>query len=291
SNRRRRWQAVLRAVCWQVDKRLRGRPWDVPLPGGMRVRCYPDSQSATLSLYCHGLYDYDEMRFVLDYLRPGDRFLDIGANVGIYSLLAASAVGPEGAVDAFEPVPATLERLRENLRLSGVQNIQVHPLAVGATAGEVFLETGNDAMNHMLASSELPGSERPGLPSGEQTGAQTGLPSAERTMAVRCVALDEYLPDRQYAMGKIDIEGAELLALRGARRMLAAANPPVWLLEMNGLCGRYGHTPAQLSEWLAEHGYRLARYDADRRQLVYGDQLWTRHDNLLAVSGTISGFH
>jgi FkbM family methyltransferase len=186
ANRDRRLASIARAVRWQVHKRLIGGSWEVQVPGGARIRCYPDSQSATLLLYCNGLYDYREMRFVRDYLRPGDRFLDIGANVGIYTLLGTLAVGPTGSVDAFEPVPATLQRLRENLRLNAVQNVHVHEAAVGAEAGMVLFEIGNDAMNHLA---------------GETGTSESGASETARTLEVNCVVLDDYLSDPSYALG------------------------------------------------------------------------------------------
>ncbi len=280
ANRHRQLSAVMRAAGWQIDKHLRGRHRDVPLAGGMRVRCYPDSQSATLLLYCNGLYDYDEMRFVQDYLRPGDRFLDIGANVGIYSLLASSIVGSQGQVDAFEPVAATLPRLRENLQLNGVENVRVHELAVGSESGVVRFETGQDAMNHMVADPPRPTDE---LLEPTPTRPQHGK-SESKPDCVPCVALDEYLQGQEFALAKIDIEGAEPLAFQGAQRMLRSANPPVWLLEINGLTRRFGFTQQQLEDLLADHGFDLARYDSDRRQLIYGQQLWRDHDNLLAIA-------
>jgi FkbM family methyltransferase len=77
-----------------------------------------------------------------DYLRglralcEGDRVVDIGANIGAFTVLAASKVGPSGRVFAFEPDPTTCERLRENVRLNRLENVVVENCAVGAAAGE-----------------------------------------------------------------------------------------------------------------------------------------------------------
>ena len=266
ANRQRRFASLARALHWQLHKRFRGGSWEVELPGGMRVRCYADSQSATLLLYCNGLYDYHEMRFVCDYLRPGDRFLDIGANVGIYTLLAASVVGETGAIDAFEPVPSTLGRLRENLRLNSVETVRIHEAAVGAEAGTVEFEIANDAMNHMVQPSQA-------------------RPNAAAA-TVECVVLDDYLDGNSYSLGKIDIEGAEPLAMQGARRMLEAANPPVWLVEINGLLRRFGFDEDGFERYLSDLGFDLAWYDSDRRELTFGPRQWREHDNLLAVART-----
>jgi len=273
ANRGRRMRCVARAISWQLARRMTARPRDVAVFGdGMRLRCYPDSQSVALALYTGGWADWHEMGFIKRYLRPGDAFLDVGANVGVYSLLAAWRVGATGRIDAFEPAPETLERLRENLAISGVSNVHVHALAVSDRAGHVRFVSGSDAMNHLAADGDG-GDSHDG---GERA----------RIIDVPCDLLDRQVGDRRYAMGKIDIEGAEPLALRGARRMLAAANPPVWLLEMNGRLRQFGCTEDEFAAWLGEAGYRLALYDADRGELTFSDRPWRERENVLAVAET-----
>ena len=78
----------------------------------MTLRCYPDSPSASAMIYCHDSPDFHEMNFIRRYLRAGDTFLDIGANIGVYSLLAASRVGPSGRVVAFEPAKQASKKNR-----------------------------------------------------------------------------------------------------------------------------------------------------------------------------------
>jgi FkbM family methyltransferase len=72
----------------------------------------------------------------LEALGPGDHVVDIGANIGAFAVLAGSKVGPSGRVFAYEPDPATCERLRANVRLNGLENVVVENIAVGAAAGE-----------------------------------------------------------------------------------------------------------------------------------------------------------
>jgi FkbM family methyltransferase len=188
------------------------------------------------------------MRFFQHYLRPGDAFLDVGANEGIYTLLAASRLGKSGSIDSFEPNPGPLARLRENIALNGLDAVRVHPVAVGAEPGTVRFML-DDQRSHIDAASEH----------GE---------SAEVSM----VRLDDELSGRRYAAGKMDIEGAEPLAMRGAERMLSEANPPVWLLEVQGHVARYGLSEEEFFDWLAAHGYDLATYDSEARRLCYLDR-------------------
>lgn len=231
----------------------------------MRLRCYPDSASATLAVYYRGLPDYHEMTFMRHYLRPGDGFIDVGANIGVYTLLAASLVGDGGVIECFDPDPLAVTRLRENLAVNNVATARVYAAAVGAAASaSVPFVTERDSTGRI----------------------RTPFDDGEPVLGVPCVQLDRMLAERRYAMGKLDIEGAEPLALMGGENGLARQNPPVWQLEINGLLHAYGFTEQGLAEWLAERGYACAVYDADRRELRFGERPWEERPNVLAVASS-----
>jgi FkbM family methyltransferase len=202
------------------------------------------------------------MQFMRHYLRPGDCFVDVGANIGTYALLAASLTGPSGRVDAFEPGPVALERLRENVALNGFHWINIHEEAVGSESGLIQFVSDQDVLNRM-ASVPVP----------------AGL-----TRQVPCVRLDDAVGDRHYSMGKMDIEGAEPMALQGAGRLISTRNPAVWLLEINGKLRDYGFSESELAEWLSRHGYDLALYDADERTLTPAKEPWLIRDNAFAIA-------
>ena len=82
-----------------------GRPLDLSVYGSMSFRAYRNSTQPGRFIYFGGLPDYEEMTFMKRFLRPGDGFIDGGANEGMFTLLAAQLVGPSGAVHAFEAVP------------------------------------------------------------------------------------------------------------------------------------------------------------------------------------------
>jgi FkbM family methyltransferase len=264
ANRGRAGRALARAVAWQLWKRATGQPLTILVFDGVRLRCHTDSACASLALYAHGGYcDLGPMRFMERYLRPGDGFLDVGANIGLYSLLAASLVGA-GRVDAFEPVEPALGRFRENMALNGYSDVRLHALAVTDHGGEVPFTTDYDALNNIALGA-----------------------GGERTRMVPCVRLDEFVAGRRYALGKIDVEGRELLALRGAEGLLAEAKPPVWQLELLPLfeaSNPGGLDNGALASWLAERGYDLASYDPGRGVLDWSDRPWRRDFNVLAVA-------
>ena len=109
-----------------------------PIPGGARFRLdlwtYPDCCMAV------GLYELDTLRLLRAFLKPGDHFVDCGANIGYFTFAAVKAVGPAGRVDAFEPDPVNRARLEENLAANGSPaNVHVHPVALSDHSGEATL--------------------------------------------------------------------------------------------------------------------------------------------------------
>lgn len=254
--------ALIRAIYWQVAKRLTGRPIDIRYHG-LKLRCYPDSHSASRAIYFSGLPDYREMRFILDFLRPGDQFIDVGANVGLYTLLALSAVGPTGFVHAFEPNSAVIHILNESLQLNAAENVTVHPVGLGDTERRGgFTITEDDCTAHLV---DLSSSH-----------AETDIPIGR---------LDQILNNVPYAMAKFDIEGYEPFAIRGASRLLQEHNPPVMLVEMTGFSKRYGITTPDFIAELDQIGYFTAVYHPDKREIQPTIRPWEIPvENVLAVS-------
>jgi FkbM family methyltransferase len=199
ANRHHRGRALARAVGWQLHKRVIRRPREITVYSGMKIRCYPKSNSASNLFYFGQYYEYDEMRLLARYLRPGDGFIDGGANIGTYSLLAAGIVGPGGRIDAFEPDPESARRFRENATLNGLAWVELHEAALTERSGTVSFLTGGDVTNRIRPRSAM----------------ETGQ------IEVTCVSLDMAVPpDARYAMAKLDLEGAEVAALRGAEHHL-----------------------------------------------------------------------
>lgn len=120
-------QGILKFISWQLYKRLTKKYIDLQLVDSIKIRCHPDSRSAAAALYC-GLYDYHDMNFLLRYLRAEDSFLDIGANIGIYTLLAASII-KSGIIYSFEALPKNYTRLEENLKINQLEQVKTYLLA------------------------------------------------------------------------------------------------------------------------------------------------------------------
>jgi FkbM family methyltransferase len=264
ANKGRRFSALGKTVAWQAYKRTVGMPFSLSVYDGLKFRCYPDSTEPGRFLYYGGLPDFEEMQFMRRYLRPGDSFIDCGANVGIYTLLAASLVGPEGAVHSFEPTPKSVARLVENVLLNQLTQVTIHTSAVSSSMAEVVFVIGRD------------------------TGAGNRMETAEdegvASVAVVSVPLDDVLVDQQFAMAKFDVEGAEGLALQGARRLLESGNPPVLQLELvERFVRRFGSSVADIVDFLAKCGYDVALYDPATNRLRFSSEFAGATTDILAI--------
>ncbi len=271
ANRRGRLRALGRFFGWQFAKRAFKRPITIAFHNG-RLRCYPDSTSTSGALYFNGYPDYWEMKFLQAYLRSGDHFLDIGANSGVYSVLACAYVGPTGSVDAFEPHERTALRIEEQAALNGLDNLRVHRMAVSDQDGSMaFGFSRSDATLHL---------RRPGEMAAEASGE-----ARDEVAQVRSITLDNFAGYQQYAAAKMDIEGAEPMALAGAAERLKQANPPVWLLELAGYSTCYGISSEDVVRQLAAAGFDCAIYHPESATLHYTDEPWRQGvQNVLAIA-------
>lgn len=257
-NRQNRLAALKRALRWRAHLCFSNEPYTTEIFGRLKFRV-PDADVSRSVMYFGEWFEYDEMKFVAEYLRCGDSVLDVGANAGIYTLLAASIVGPAGHVDAVEPVPATGRRLLENVRINEFEDVvQLHDVAVGETNGFAQMTSASDATNHVMCSADDAGG-----------------------VSVPCVRLDTLMSSRTYAFAKLDVEGMELPALKGAINQIMAGNPPVWMIEVNGSQFRYGITVEELFAWVQAHGYDVAKYHHSTRTFVVTDKPW---DNVFLVN-------
>ena len=175
------------------------------LPGGGRMNCNFDVPYE--AMVWARQEEETELRALQALLSPGDHFVDCGANVGLWSLVAAGRVGPLGRVTAFEPNPSAYLRLSQNVSASGEvgRRITTINVAVAAEAGQVSFEPGEHHNLGRIVADQAPG-----------------------RIVVPAVSLDQQLGDVPVHALKLDIEGGEAAALRGATRLLSVQRPRVW---------------------------------------------------------------
>lgn len=138
----RRSRNIARFLAWQLGSRLTDKPRVFELANGAKMLAKAGMTGATGNLYV-GLHEFAEMAFLLHFLRPGDLFADVGANVGSYSVLAGAGVGAD--VIVFEPGEA-FRWLVRNLQLNELRKAQARRTAVGAACGTVAFTAGARAV-------------------------------------------------------------------------------------------------------------------------------------------------
>ena len=223
-------RSLLRYVRWQVRSRLGRPPLLVRFVDETRVEVERGGGSSLAAFL--PLHEFSEMRFLLLALRPGDLVVDVGANVGLHTVLAA-ACGAE--VVALEPLPAARAMLERNVARNGFSG-RVNVLAAGAAAtrGELTFTDGPSCLNHVVGAGESP-----------------DVP----VRMVPVVPLDDVVPaGRPVVMLKIDVEGFEAEVLRGATRLLADPALQAVIVETQGYDARYGR-PGEALRILSAAGF------------------------------------
>jgi FkbM family methyltransferase len=191
-----------------------------------------------------GLYERELRESVLSQLRSGDVFVDVGANVGFWSLPAAA----RGAtVISFEPNPYAAGLLRWNASLNTGVGVELREKAVGSGAGELNLYAFD-----LEAGSSMTTANRAALPT---LAAEWGAGSDEiEAITVPVVTLDDELESVDVL--KIDVEGHEEHALQGARRVLTELRPRLVVIELIGTTfGHEGNCPERTAALLNDYGY------------------------------------
>ena len=240
-NRKTPLAALGRFVKWQLGSRLLPGAVALPFVEDTRLLVRRGMTGATGNLYC-GLHEFEDMALVLHALRPGDLFIDIGANVGSYTVLAAGVAGAD--VIALEPVPTTFERLLDNIHINPIRG-KVEPklMAVGAATGTVRFTNGLDTVNHVC------------------TQAETGI-------EVPLETLDKLLCGLSPALIKVDVEGYESAVVKGGVNTLAQSGLLAVLMEFNGSGGRYGYDEDKLLADLLAMGFTSCVYRPFERRIA-----------------------
>ncbi|CAN5214036.1 FkbM family methyltransferase [soil metagenome] len=243
-NRGRKMEALLRAIRWQLASRLVSGDVVHEWINGSKflVRC--GETGLTGNIYV-GLQEFSDMAFLLHMLRPDDLFVDVGANVGSYTILACAAVGARGC--SIEPVPATFHRLVENVRLNHLESsVDCFNVGISSAPGNLRFSSDMDVGNRALVKDE----QRAG------------------DIEVPATTLDALLAGRSPRLIKIDVEGYESAALAGAGTTLRNPDLHAVIMEVNGSGEKYGFVESKLFEVMDGFGFAAFSYVPAERELV-----------------------
>lgn len=200
---------------------------------------------ATGNIY-FGLHEFEEMGFLLHFLRREDLFVDVGANVGSYTVLASGVCGAKSI--CFEPVPNTFEHLANNIVVNKLNAlVTLYNESVGATRGSLGFTSGLDTVNHVVPHAES---------------------EADKTIQVKVDSLDAKLQENYSNMLiKIDVEGFETAVLEGMQNTFAKDCVKTIIIELNGSGTRYGFSDEIIHQQLTNHHFLPYSYNPLKRKL------------------------
>ena len=235
-------KAYLRYFGWQILKRsglnLRYRFFE-----DCRIRVKNKFSNSSACAYV-GLPEFSCKAFLLHFLREGDMFVDAGANIGLYSILAAKCCGAK--VLAFEPEPSAFRELQNNVSLNDISDlVTCHQIALGGEAYQLKITTNYGVQNHL----RFPDDE------------------TEPGVVVDVRPLDDFCEKEKPVLLKIDVEGFESEVVYGSLMTIAQPEVKVIILERMGLGRRYEFDEDELHTNLLKLDFECYSYLPFERRL------------------------
>lgn len=201
--------------------------------GSFEMRVDPHD---SLNLVVNPNADPDEISLLRSHLEPGDTALDVGANIGFYTLHMAQCVGPSGKVIAIEPEPENFDLLEHNVSRNEFDNVELHRVAASSQEGSAELEINRENLGmHRIT---------------ENT-------SESETIRIPTVPIEQLVGEgTQVKFVKLDVEGHELEALKGMAAIIEGSKDLKFLIEFNpSSLVASGTHPRDLLEFLSEFGF------------------------------------
>ena len=235
--------ALIRYLRWQFGSRLSLGPTVIPFVNDSHLIVSRGMVGATQNIYT-GLHSFDDCGFLLHLLRPSDLCVDIGANVGVYTILSSAAIGAHTV--AIEPIPSTYEKLRANIRYNDIADRTIsYNIGLGCENSTLLFTTNQDVKNRVVSEEY----------------------SSAETIRVPVRTLDDVLGDAEPTLIKIDVEGWEAQVLAGAKRTLNKSSLLCFIIEMDGSSDSFNPSELAVHQAMTSHDFRPYAYDPLTRKL------------------------
>lgn len=240
-----RLSAWTRFIKWQFVSRLYSGGIVIPYIGESKLLVKKSMHGATGAIYL-GLQEFEDMSFMLHFLREHDCFVDVGANIGSYTILAA--VVSKADVISFEPIPQTFNSLKLNIHLNRIENrVTGINKGLGDQNAVLRFTSDYDTVNHVLIDE-----------------------TRNDFIEVPVVTLDACFSDKDAVMPsmiKIDVEGFELNVLNGAEKILQNNILKVIIVEINGCCNSFNIKEIDIHNKIISYGFKPYQYHPFLREL------------------------
>lgn len=251
----RHWRLQRLSLQWSRGLSESTRDAVVMTRYGYRIKV-PLSDWLGQHVYATGDYEPPTSKLISQIVAPGDCVIDIGANIGFFTLLLAKQVGPTGHVFSFEAIPDLRAAIESNIRLDQFENISLFDTAASDREGTFEFFLGPES--HLGISSLRP--------------IQRASESIQvKTTPLDCLGFEKH----RIAMAKIDVEGAELAVLRGMREILDRDHPDLVLEVTDKFLNEFGDSGEELFELLQSFGYKIYEICDEGLKLVpsWSDEL------------------
>jgi len=240
-NRGNKLKGITRFIKWQINCMINPFPIIYQFTTNSKLIISKGMTGATGNLYT-GLLEFKDMGFLLHFLTEDDLFVDVGANVGVYTILASAEKGSRTI--SVEPIHQTYLRLKDNIRINGINDkVSFLNIGIGSEDGFLGFTSNLDTVNHVI--------------------------SLDNKKAVQVVVrkLDSIIEADFPSLIKIDVEGFETEVINGAEEILNNEKLKAIIIELNGAGKRYGYDEALIHNKLCNYGFFPYDYDPFKRVL------------------------
>ena len=240
------FKSIFRFMLWQLESGLSPSKLFVKrFIGPVKFYARKGLAGVTGNIYA-GLHEFDDMAFLLHFLRSGDVFFDVGSNVGSFTLLASGVCKAKSFT--IEPVKSTFDLLNKNIALNNLLGkVTTINAAAGSAAGTITFTANEDTTNHAIIE---PGADTSG------------------TINVPVITIDSISTQNPPALMKIDVEGYETEVLKGMQNTMDQPTLKAIIIELNGSGGYYGYDEEKIHELLLSKKFRPYSYDPFKRSLT-----------------------
>jgi FkbM family methyltransferase len=230
----------------------------------LKINLYSDS---VLSKIIYDGFEEEELSFVKEVLTDGDIFIDIGANVGLFSLIASDCIGATGSIISFEPSPVTFNRLQENITLNAIENSDLRNIGLSNQSGETnfyISDNGYDAWDSFAPSQDN---------------------KLQKTISVAVSSLDKELQQvdkSRIKLVKIDVEGWEKYVIMGGENLFRNYAPIVMVEFTEENTFNAGYAIHEIYDLMVDYGYVWHKVK-DGKLIHDPKRLHYPYNNLIAI--------
>lgn len=238
-------RSLCRFFWWQIRSAFTSNVYEHQFTQHSKLLLNKGMKGATGNLYC-GLQEFEEMMFLVHFLKKDEIFIDVGANIGSYTILASAEIGAISY--SFEPIERTFIQLQDNVVVNGISDkANIYNIGLSSKAGELYFSDENDtALNHVLNENDL----------------------SKNKKRVEVYTLDSRLIGLNPSLIKIDVEGFELEVLKGASETLNKTSLKAIIIELNGSSLNYGFNDQDIHNLLLSIGFESFTYKPFERALI-----------------------